>query len=52
VQYFLPLRRYPSALGTNHRGGHEFGRTVASDETSEPGVLIRILYHWEVVQSA
>jgi hypothetical protein len=39
------LRRYPSALGTNHRGGREFGRTIAGGETSEPAVLIRTLYH-------
>jgi hypothetical protein len=32
------LHRYPSALGTNHRGGHESGCTVACDEASEPGI--------------
>jgi hypothetical protein len=39
------LHRYPSALGTNHRGGRESGCTVAGDEASEPGVLIQTLYH-------
>jgi hypothetical protein len=32
---FLTLLRYPTALGTNHRGGRECGRTVAGGELSE-----------------
>jgi hypothetical protein len=39
------LHRCPSALGTNHRGGRESGRTIAGGEASEPSVLIRTLYH-------
>jgi hypothetical protein len=39
------LRRYPSALGTNHRGGRKSGRTITGGEASESGVLIRTMYH-------
>jgi hypothetical protein len=39
------LHRYPSTLGTNHRGGRKSKHTVASGEASEPGVLIQTLYH-------
>jgi hypothetical protein len=46
------LLRYPSALGTNHRGWCKSGRTARRRRGSVDWDIFSALYHWILIQSA